>query len=58
MQLIESVKPVVFAIEVHLVLHPHGIEPTFLKLNSWFPGMGFHSYNIQKGNKSDKKGKF
>ena len=26
---------------VHLVLHPHGIPPTFLKLDSWSPGAGF-----------------
>jgi hypothetical protein len=26
---------------VHLVLHPHGIAPTFLKLDSWSPGAGF-----------------
>ena len=26
---------------VHLVLHPHGIAPTFLKLDSWSLGAGF-----------------
>ena len=26
---------------VHLVLHPHGIAPTFLKLDLWSPGVGF-----------------
>ena len=26
---------------VHLVLHPDGIAPTFLKLDSWSPGAGF-----------------
>ena len=26
---------------VHVVLHPHGIAPTFLKLDSWSPGAGF-----------------
>ena len=34
---------------VHLVLHPHGIAPTFFKLDSWSPG-----YYIHQGNKSDK----
>ena len=24
-----------------MVLNPHGIEPTFLKLNSWSPGADF-----------------
>jgi len=24
-----------------MVLHPHGIAPTFLKLDSWSPGAGF-----------------
>jgi len=28
-------------ITVHVVLHPHGIAPTFLKLDSWSPGAGF-----------------
>jgi hypothetical protein len=23
------------------ILHPHGISPTFLKLDSWSPGAGF-----------------
>ena len=26
---------------VHLVLHPHGIGPTFFKLDSWSQGAGF-----------------
>ena len=26
---------------VPMVLHPHGIAPTFLKLDSWSPGAGF-----------------
>ena len=28
-------------ISVPLVLNPNGIEPTFLKLDSWSPGAGF-----------------
>ena len=39
---------------VDLVLHPHGIDPTFLKLDSWSPGAGLYSYYIHQGNKSDK----
>ena len=27
--------------KVPMVLNPHGIEPTFLKLDSWSPGAGF-----------------
>ena len=42
---------------IHLVLHPHGIAPTFLKLDSWLPGAGFYSYYIHQGNKSDKERK-
>ena len=31
-----------------MVLNPNGIEPTFLKLDSWSPGAGFYScYNFQ-----------
>ena len=26
---------------VSMVLNPNGIEPTFLKLDSWSPGAGF-----------------
>ena len=37
---------------VHLVLHPRGIAPTFLKLNLWF-----YSYYIYQGNKLDKERK-
>ena len=29
---------------VHLVLHPHGIAHTFLKLDSWSPGAFFPFY--------------
>ena len=43
--------------KVYLVLHPHRIAPTFLKLDSWLPGVGFHSYYIYQGNKSDKEKK-
>ena len=28
-------------ITVPMVLNPHGIEITFLKLDSWLPGVGF-----------------
>ena len=28
-------------VSVHLVLHPHGIAPTFLRLDSWSPGARF-----------------
>ena len=37
---------------VHMVLNPNGIEPTFLKLDSWSPGAGF--IPINKCNKLDK----
>ena len=42
---------------VHLVLHPHGIGPTFLKLESWSPVGRVYSYYIHQGNKSDKERK-
>ena len=32
-----------------MVLNPHGIEPTFLRLNWWSPGAGFIpiiTYNV------------
>ena len=35
-------------------LHPHGIAPTFLKLDAWSPGVGFVS---TKENKLDKERK-
>ena len=41
---------------VHLVLHPHGIAPTFLKLDSWSPGAGFIPI-ISTKEKSDKERK-
>ena len=37
-------------IKVPMVLNQHGIEPTFLELDSWSPGTGFIpiiSYNLQ-----------
>ena len=34
---------------VHLVLHPHGIAPTFLKLNSWSSGADFIPIMSTKG---------
>ena len=38
---------------VHLALHPHGIAPTFLKLDSWSQRASFYSYYIHHRNKSD-----
>ena len=38
---------------VQLVLLPHGIAPTFLKLDSWSPVADFNAYYIHQGNKSD-----
>ena len=44
---------------VHLVLHPHGIAPTFLKLDSWSLGAGFIPIISNKGiNLIKKKFKF
>ena len=43
---------------VHLVLHPHGFAPTFLKLDWCSPGGGFYSYHIHQGNISYKERKF
>ena len=47
-----------------MVLNPHGIEPTFLKLDSWSPGVGFipiitsNALNwIKKERMQDKKKK-
>ena len=40
---------------VHLVLHPHWIATTFIKLGSWSPWGGFYSNYIHQGNKSDKE---
>ena len=41
---------------VHLVLHPHGIAPTFLKLDSCSPGAGFIPIISTKGINQIKKG--
>ena len=41
---------------VHLVLHPHGIAPTVLKLDSWSPGLGFIPILSTKGINQIKKG--
>ena len=39
-----------------MVLNPHGIKPTFLKLNSWSPGAGFiSSKNVLKKCEGKKK---
>ena len=43
---------------VHLILHPHGILPTFLKLDSWSPGAGFIPIIFNKGINQITKGKF
>ena len=40
-----------------MVLNPHRIEPTFLKLDLWLPGAGFIpilTYNILKLDKERK----
>ena len=42
---------------VHLVLHTHGIEPTFFKFDSWSPEAGFISIISTKGINQIKKGK-
>ena len=42
---------------VHLVLHPHGISPTFLKLDTWSPGAVFIPNISTKGINQIKKGK-
>ena len=42
---------------VHLVLHPHRIAPTFLKIGFVVAGVGYCSYHIHPGNKSDKERK-
>ena len=44
-------------IMVHLVLHPHGIEPTFLNFDSWSPGADFSPFISTKGINQIKKGK-
>ena len=44
---------------VHLVLHPHRIATTFLKLASWSPGAGFIPIISTKGiNKINRKETF
>ena len=42
---------------VHFILHPHGIAPTFLKLDSWSPGACFILFISTKGINQRKKGK-
>jgi hypothetical protein len=42
---------------VHLVLHPHGIAPIFLKLDLWSPGAGFIPFVFTKGTNQIKKEK-
>ena len=41
---------------IHLVLHPHGIAPTFLKLDSWSPEEGFIPIKSNQGINQIKKG--
>ena len=43
---------------VHLVMHPHGIAPTFLKFDSWLPRAGFIPIISTKRINQIKKGKF
>ena len=43
-------------ISFHLLLHPHGIAPTLLKLDSWSPGAGFIPIISTKGINQIKKG--
>ena len=52
-----SYRQLIWHKSVHLVLHQHGIGPTFLKLGSWSPGAGFYSYYIHQENKSDNERK-
>ena len=45
---------------VSMVLDPNGIEPIFLKLDSWSPGVFYSYYNLQcikldKGKKNSRK---
>ena len=40
---------------VHLLLYLHGIAPTFLKLDSWSPGMKFIPIISTKGKNQIKK---
>ena len=42
---------------VLLILHTHGVAPTFLKINMWSPGAGFISIIYTKGINHIKKGK-
>ena len=42
---------------VPLVLQPHGIAPTILKLESWSPGASFIPIISHHGNKLDKERK-
>ena len=52
-----TVKPSEQAIgPVHKVAHPHGIAPTFLKLNLWSPGAGFIPITSTKGINQKKEG--
>ena len=43
---------------VRLALHPHRIAPTFLKLDSWLPGVRFIFIKSTKGINQIKNGKF
>ena len=47
--------PIVLIWGVHVVLYPHGIALTTLKLDSWSPGAIFFSYYNHPVNKSSDK---
>ena len=57
MMVVDMVFRFITSKSVHLVLHPHGIETTFLKLDSRSSGAGFYFYYIHQENKSDKERK-
>ena len=40
---------------VQLVLHQHGIAPTFLKFDLWLPGAGFNPIISTKRNKNKER---
>ena len=44
-------------LQVHLLLHPHGVAPTFLKFDSWSPGEVFIPIISTNEIKQIKKGK-
>ena len=52
-----NLKDLHITLRFHLVLHPHGIVPTFFKLDLWSPGAGFNHIISTKGINQIKKGK-